>query len=128
MRILVINGPNINLLGKREPDIYGHKTYLDLCKYIKQIGKNNKVHIDIYHSNHEGKIIDALQLAVNRYEGIIINPGAYTHYSYAIYDAIKAINIKTVEVHLTDINNREEFRKKSVIKDACVASFVGKQF
>ena len=129
MRILVINGPNLNFLGIREPQIYGSNTYKDLCKFIKNLGKTKKVQIDIYQSNHEGDIIDTIQKAYKRnYDGIIINPGAYTHYSYAIYDAIKAVNIKTVEVHLSDIYHREAFRKISVIKDACVSSFAGKQF
>jgi 3-dehydroquinate dehydratase-2 len=129
MRILIINGPNLNFLGIREVNIYGKNTYRDLCQYLKKVGKEKHIHIDLFQSNHEGKIIDRLQKAYKqKYDGIIINPGALTHYSYALYDAIKAINIKTVEVHLSDINAREEFRKKSVISDACVATFMGKNF
>jgi 3-dehydroquinate dehydratase-2 len=129
MRILIINGPNLNFLGIREVNIYGKNTYRDLCQYLKKVGKEKHIHIDLFQSNHEGKIIDRLQKAYKqKYDGIIINPGALTHYSYALYDAIKAINIKTVEVHLSDINAREEFRKKSVISDACVATFMSKNF
>lgn len=129
MRILIINGPNLNFLGIREVNIYGKNTYRDLCQYLKKVGKEKHIHIDLFQSNYEGKIIDRLQKAYKqKYDGIIINPGALTHYSYALYDAIKAINIKTVEVHLSDINAREEFRKKSVISDACVATFMGKNF
>lgn len=128
MNILIINGPNLNMLGIREVSIYGTKTYKDLCKYIKRIAKDKHLKIKIMQSNYEGKIITAIHKAYQKYDAIIINPGAYTHYSYAIYDAIKAVDIKCVEVHLTDITNREEFRKVSVIKNACIATFFGKGF
>lgn len=129
MNILIINGPNLNFLGIREPHIYGTKTYKDLCVYLKEIARENNVKIKIFQSNHEGKIIDKLQWAYkHKFDGIIINPGALTHYSYTLLDGIKAVNIKTVEVHLSDINKRDGFRKISVISEACVARFCGKHF
>lgn len=128
MNILVINGPNLNMLGIREPHIYGSKTYKDLCVYIKKVAKEKKVKIKIKQSNYEGKIVTWIQQAYQKYDGIIINPGAFTHYSYAIYDALKSVNMKVIEVHLSDVNNREEFRKHSVIREACVQSFSGKGF
>lgn len=127
MKILIINGPNINLLGTREVNIYGEKSYKDLKIYLKKHAKTLNAKVTIYQSNHEGRIIDKIQTAV-KYDGIIINPGAYTHYSYAIADAIKAIKTKTVEVHLSDIKAREDFRKHSVMTDVCVATFMGKGF
>lgn len=128
-KILVINGPSINLLGYREIDVYGTKTYLDLTAFIKKVAKENDLKVKCLQTNSEGKIIDELQNAlVKKYDGIIINPGAYTHYSYAIRDAIVAINMRVVEVHLSDINNREDFRKVNVIKDVCEESFIGKGF
>jgi len=128
MNILVINGPNLNMLGIREPHIYGSKTYKDLCVYIKKVAKEKKVKIKIKQSNYEGKIVTWIQQAYQKYDGIIINPGAFTHYSYAIYDALKSVNMKAIEVHLSDVNNREEFRKHSVIRETCVQSFSGKGF
>lgn len=128
MKLLVINGPNLNFIGIREKDIYGTKSYKDLVKYIKNIANECNVKVKIYQSNHEGDLVDIIQKAYNRFDGIIINPGAYTHYSYAIYDAIKAVNIKTVEVHLSDITKREDFRKVSVISPACVKTIMGKNF
>lgn len=128
-KILVINGPSINLLGYREVDIYGTRTYLDLIAFIKKVAKENDLKVKCLQTNSEGIIIDKLQDAlVKKYDGIIINPGAYTHYSYAIRDAIASINMRVVEVHLSDINNREDFRKVNVIKDVCEESFIGKGF
>ena len=128
-KILVINGPSINLLGYREIDIYGKRSYIELIDFIKNQAKNNNIKVKIIQSNSEGVIIDNIQNAlVKKYDGIIINPGGYTHYSYSIRDAIKAVNMKVVEVHLSDINNREDFRKNDVIKDVCVASISGKGF
>ena len=127
MKLLIINGPNINMLGTREVNIYGNNTYKDLVKYLKQIAKKHKIKMQIFQSNHEGRIIDKIQKA-KKFDGLIINPGAYTHYSHAIADAIRSINSNAVEVHLSDIMNREEFRKKSVVTDACVATFMGKGF
>ena len=129
MKILIINGPNLNLLGVREKEIYGKETYRDLKKYLKRISKSYNVNVKIVQTNYEGKIIDLLHLALkNHFDGVCLNPGAYTHYSYAIYDAIKSISIPVVEVHLSDINSREDFRKTSVIRNACVKSIMGKHF
>ena len=126
MNILFINGPNLNLLGKREPEIYGNESLDQLIAWVtKQINtKENDIHW--FQSNSEGKIIDKLHWALdNKMDGIIINPGAYTHYSIAIRDAISSIKIPTVEVHLSDIENREDFRKISVIKDVCRSQITG---
>ena len=129
MNILIINGPNLNLLGIREPEIYGSKSYQDLVDFLKEIGKKNNVNINFFQSNHEGIIIDKLHEAFfQKIDGIIINPGALTHYSLAIRDAISAINIPTVEVHLSDIRHREPFRKISVISAVCRRQFFGKGF
>ena len=126
-KILIINGPNLNFLGIREKGIYGNDDYNSVCKYIKEKFENEDVKIEILQSNSEGKIIDFLQSAYfNEVDGIVINPGAYTHYSYAIHDAIKAVSIPTVEVHLSDIHKREEFRKISVTAPACVLQIYGK--
>ena len=126
MNILFINGPNLNLLGKREPEIYGNESLDQLIAWVtKQINtKQNDIHW--FQSNSEGKIIDKLHWALdNKMDGIIINPGAYTHYSIAIRDAISSIKIPTVEVHLSDIENREDFRRISVIKDVCRSQITG---
>mgnify|MGYP001243657297 FL=1 len=126
MNILFINGPNLNLLGKREPEIYGNESLDQLIAWVtKQINtKENDIHW--FQSNSEGKIIDKLHWALdNKMDGIIINPGAYTHYSIAIRDAISSIKIPTVEVHLSDIENREDFRRISVIKDVCISQITG---
>lgn len=126
MKILIINGPNLNLLGVREPDIYGKTTYSDLTSLLNEQCKTLSIECDIIQSNHEGVIIDTLHKAYfDKVDGIIINAGAYTHYSYAIRDAISSISIPTVEVHLSDITKRDEFRKLSVIKNVCVATFMG---
>ena len=126
MNILFINGPNLNLLGKREPETYGNESLDQLISWVtKQINtKENDIHW--FQSNSEGKIIDKLHWALdNKMDGIIINPGAYTHYSIAIRDAISSIKIPTVEVHLSDIENREDFRRISVIKDVCRSQITG---
>ena len=126
MNILFINGPNLNLLGKREPETYGNESLDQLISWVtKQINtKENDIHW--FQSNSEGKIIDKLHWALdNKMDGIIINPGAYTHYSIAIRDAISSIKIPTVEVHLSDIENREDFRRISVIKDVCISQITG---
>lgn len=129
MKILVINGPNLNLLGIREKNIYGNSSYKDLKQYLKTIAKQEKTKIKILQSNSEGKIVDCIHYALKKkYDGIVINPGAYTHYSYAIFDAIKAVNINTVEVHLSDITKREDFRRNSVISSACIKTIMGKHF
>lgn len=128
MRILVINGPNINMLGIREKNIYGSKNYKDLIKYIKEYANKNYIEIEVYQSNSEGEIINKIQEAYNFYDGIVINPAAYTHTSIAILDALKAVNIPTVEVHLTDIEKREDFRKISYISYFAEKTIKGKGF
>ena len=128
MNILILNGPNLNMLGKREPEIYGNKSYEDLERYLKGFEQSFNVTIDVKQSNLEGILIDLLQYADDRFDGVILNAGAFTHYSYALYDAIKSISIPVVEVHLSDLTKREEFRKISVIKDACIHSVMGLGF
>ena len=128
MKILVINGVNLNMLGIREPSLYGKSTYKDLIKSIKNHAKSKGVKVKCFQSNMEGEICTAIQKAYNKYDGIIINAGAYTHTSVAILDALKSVNIKTVEVHITDINAREEFRKNSYIALIAEKSIVGKGF
>ena len=125
MKILVINGPNLNLLGIREPDIYGIETLADIRNWLDRQPETNGHNIRWFQSNHEGDLIDQIQTTTNLYDGIIINPGALTHYSFAIRDAIASVNTPTVEVHLSDINSREEFRKVSVIKDECISQISG---
>ena len=126
MKILVINGPNLNLLGIREPNIYGADTLSDIENWINNELRNQNIKLQWYQSNHEGKILDRLHRAMNdKSDGIIINPGAYTHYSYAIRDAISAISIPTVEVHISDIKSREKFRQASVIEDVCLEQISG---
>ena len=125
MHILVINGPNINFLGKREPEIYGNRSYEDLLKTIAAEAEAHDVTVDFYQSNHEGDLVDAIQKAYGRVDGIIINPAAYTHTSVALLDAVKAVGIPTVEVHLSDPDTREEFRKISYIRAACVRTIKG---
>lgn len=125
MKLLVINGPNINFLGIREKSIYGTKDYNDLCSYIKSEGDKLNIDVKIVQSNIEGEIINFLQASYGKYDGIIINPGAYTHYSIAIFDAIKSISIDTIEVHLSNVHKREEFRRKSVTAPACVGQVTG---
>ena len=121
----MINGPNINFLGIREKNIYGTKNYEDLCDYIKSEAKILGVEVEVLQSNIEGEIIGYIQDAYEKYDGIVINPGAYTHYSIAIYDALKAVSIKTVEVHISNIHSREEFRRKSVTAPACIGQICG---
>ena len=113
MKILVINGPNLNLLGLREPDLYGKQDYNALCDFIKENSLGNE--IELFQHNHEGNIVDKIQSAYKNFDGIVINPAAYTHTSVAILDALKAVGIPTVEVHLTDIAEREQFRKHSFV-------------
>ena len=126
MKILVINGPNINFLGIREKGIYGTENYNTLVQMIYQKGKEENCEIEVYQSNHEGAIIDRIQAAYfDGTEGIVINPGAYTHYSYAIRDALGSVTMPKVEIHISDITKREEFRKHSVTKDACDKQIYG---
>jgi 3-dehydroquinate dehydratase-2 len=113
MKLLVINGPNINMLGIREPDIYGKNTYADLLRLITRTAEDTGIIIDHYQSNHEGAIVDTIQAAYGVYDGIVINPAAYTHTSVAILDALKAVRIPAVEVHISDVDSREPFRQIS---------------
>ena len=117
MRILVLNGPNLNMLGVREPELYGNKSYPDLVKDIKKYAKKNNVKVKFYQSNYEGALVTRIQKANKKFDGIVINPGAYTHTSVAILDALKAVGIKTVEVHLTNVNEREDYRKISFVSE-----------
>ena len=113
MKILVINGPNINMLGIREPNIYGRQTYADLMALLEQTAKEEALTVDTYQSNHEGAIVDTIQAAYGKYDAIVINPAAYTHTSVAILDALKAVGIPAVEVHISDVDSREAFRQIS---------------
>jgi len=129
MKLLIINGPNLNFLGIREPNIYGSKSYKDLVEYLNSYSIEKNIELEVYQSNSEGAIIDKIQDSfMTNSNAIIINPGALTHYSYAIKDCISSINIPVVEVHLTNIEKREDFRKFSVIKDVCINTFCGKHF
>lgn len=126
MRLIILNGPNINMLGIRKPDIYGKETYSNLNKRIKIYAKQKNINIKIYQSNHEGKMIDFIQKNYNKYDGYIVNAGAYTHYSYAIKDALELIKKPIIEVHITDTKNREDFRKISVFSDLVKKQIIGK--
>ena len=128
MKILVINGPNLNMLGIREPDIYGRKTYDDLLLYIKEEADRLGVAVEFYQSNHEGDIVDKIQSAYGNTDGIVINPAAYTHTSIAIPDALKAVGIPTVEVHISDISSREGFRRISYVSPVALKTIAGKGF
>lgn len=128
MKILVINGPNLNMLGIREPDIYGRKTYDDLLLYIKEEADRLGVAVEFYQSNHEGDIVDKIQSAYGNTDGIVINPAAYTHTSIAIPDALKAVGIPTVEVHISDISSREAFRRISYVSPVALKTIAGKGF
>ena len=128
MKILVINGPNLNMLGIREPDIYGRKTYDDLLSYIKEEAEKLGVAVEFYQSNHEGDLVDKIQSAYGNTDGIVINPAAYTHTSIAIPDALKAVGIPTVEVHISDISSREAFRRVSYVSPVALKTIAGKGF
>jgi len=125
VKILVVNGPNLNLLGLREPEIYGSRTYADLLELIRTEASLLGVEVSFVQSNHEGDLVDAIQNAYQPMDGIIINPGAYTHTSIALLDAIKAVGVPTVEVHISDPDMREDFRRVSYIRPACVATIKG---
>ena len=125
-RILILHGPNLNLLGEREPEIYGKMTLEELNQAIEEFAERRGVAVKIFQTNHEGTLIDLLHEHRRWAEGIVINPGALTHYSYALRDAIAAVALPTVEVHLSDIHSREPFRRTSVIKDVCIAQISGK--
>lgn len=126
MKILVINGPNLNMLGIREPGIYGSENYNSLLEKISAHAKKNDVSVEFFQSNHEGALVDKIQEAFGVFDGIVINPGAYTHTSIALLDAVKAVGIPTVEVHISDVSKREDFRQISYIRLGCVASVIGK--
>ncbi|MBQ4289212.1 MAG: type II 3-dehydroquinate dehydratase [Clostridia bacterium] len=129
MKLLVINGPNINFLGIREPDIYGANTYKQLLDYIREVCSKEEIEVSFFQSNHEGEIVDAIQDAYyKRYDGIVINPAAYTHTSVAILDALKAVGIPTVEVHLSDIYSRDLFRHVSYVSLVAEKTIYGKGF
>lgn len=128
MKILVINGPNINMLGTREPNVYGKQNYDALVKYIYDVGQELKITADCFQSNHEGEIVDAIQDALGKYQGIVINPAAYTHTSIAILDALKAVDLPAVEVHLSDVSQREPFRQISYAGMACIKTYMGLGF
>ena len=128
MKLLVINGPNLNMLGLREPNIYGKEDYKALCAFINDVCDEKGIECRIFQSNHEGDIVDEIQAAYGVFDAILINPAAYTHTSVAILDALKAVALPAVEVHLSDINTREEFRRHSFVTPACVATVCGKGF
>lgn len=128
MRILVINGPNINMLGIREPGIYGNNTYKDLCTLISEYAAEKNVEVKLFQSNHEGSIVDEIQQGYGKFDGIVINPAAYTHTSVAILDALKSVAIPAVEVHISDVTKREDFRQISYAGMACEKSFIGLGF
>lgn len=128
MKFLIINGPNLNMLGLREPDIYGKQDFAALEEFIRETCRAEGVEPVLFQSNHEGAIVDAIQAAYGEVDGIVINPAAYTHTSVAILDALKAVRIPAVEVHLSDISKRESFRQISYAGMACIKSFVGLGF
>lgn len=128
MKLLVINGPNLNLLGLREPEIYGRRTYQDLLSLLRQTGKEEGVEVECFQSNHEGAIVDAIQQAYGVFDGIVINPAAYTHTSVAILDALKAVALPAVEVHISAVSSREPFRQISYAGMACVRTYQGLGF
>ena len=128
MKILVLNGPNLNMLGIREPGIYGAQTYQDLTAMIKEKAAALGVGVEIRQTNHEGVLVDWIQEAYGHFDGIVINPAAYTHTSVAILDAVKAVSIPTVEVHISDVSKREDFRQISYIRQACVKTIAGHGF
>ncbi len=126
MKILVINGPNINMLGIREPQIYGNENFKTLCLKIEEKGKELGIETEQYQSNHEGDLVDKIQNALGNTDGIVINPAAYTHTSIALLDALKAVGIPCVEVHISDVEKREDFRQISYVRKACVKTIAGK--
>ncbi len=125
MKILVLNGPNINMLGIREPEIYGLNTYADLLALLERTASEENVQVDHFQSNHEGVLVDRIQASYGVYDGIVINPAAYTHTSIAILDALKAVGIPAVEVHISDVSAREDFRQVSYIRPVCCRTIMG---
>lgn len=128
MKLLIVNGPNLNMLGIRERNLYGAQDYDALCDFLRAQAQRLNVEIELFQSNHEGAIVDAIQSAYGCMDGIVINPAAYTHTSVAILDALKAVSLPAVEVHLTDVNAREDFRKISYARLACETTFAGYGF
>ncbi len=128
MKILVINGPNLNMLGIREPNIYGSETYKDLCDLIENYANEKGIEVEIFQSNHEGVLVDKIQDAYLKFQGIVINPAAYTHTSVALLDALKLVGISTVEVHISDVSKREDFRQISYVREYCIATVAGLGF
>ncbi len=125
MKFLILNGPNLNLLGQREPGVYGQESYEALCRRLADFAAGHASQVQCLQSNHEGELIDAIHAAQGVYDAIVINPGAFTHYSYAILDALKAVSVPAVEVHISNIHTREEFRHKSVTAPGCVGQICG---
>lgn len=128
MKLLFLNGPNLNMLGVREPDIYGRRTYGDLENYIRSFCEELGIQCEIFQSNHEGALVDAIQSAYGRMDGIVMNPAAYTHTSVALLDALKAVGLPAVEVHISDVSKREDFRQTSYVRLACCKTFAGYGF
>ena len=124
-KLLIINGPNINMLGIREPGIYGEQSYATLQNRIREYAASRGIEVELYQSNHEGDLVDRIQQAYGNTDGIVITPGAYTHTSIALLDAVKAVSIPTVEVHISDVSKREDFRQISYIRLACVKTISG---
>ena len=128
MKFLVINGPNLNLLGLREPSIYGDRSYKALVELIETVCRDEGIAVEVFQSNHEGAIVDKIQAAYGEFDGIVINPAAYTHTSVAILDALKAVSIPAVEVHISDVSTRESFRQVSYAGMACIKTYMGHGF
>ena len=128
MKILVINGPNLNMLGIRELQVYGSNTYADLCDLINAHAAKKGVEVKIFQSNHEGALVDEIQAAYGYFDGIVINPAAYTHTSVALLDALKAVSIPTVEVHISNVAEREDFRQISFVRASCIKTIAGEGF
>ena len=128
MKFLVINGPNLNMLGLREPSIYGDRSYKALVELIETVCRDEGIAVEVFQSNHEGAIVDKIQAAYGEFDGIVINPAAYTHTSVAILDALKAVSIPAVEVHISDVSTRESFRRVSYVGMACVKTYMGHGF
>lgn len=125
MNVLVINGPNLNLLGVREPDLYGKQDYAALVSLVEETCAQEGLGVEVYQSNHEGDIVDKIQAALGKFDGIVINPAAYTHTSVAILDALKTVALPAVEVHISDVSKREEFRQVSYARLACIKTYMG---
>ena len=125
MNVLVINGPNLNLVGVREPDLYGKQDYAALVALVEETCAQEGLGVEVYQSNHEGDIVDKIQAALGKFDGIVINPAAYTHTSVAILDALKAVALPAVEVHISDVSKREEFRQVSYARLACIKTYMG---